>query len=751
LRTATAAVLALIAGLLALVPGLALAFDGHNAQGQPCWATRGTINGVFHTAELGCVADASAPAIRVLRGGDGTLYVSEGTSAWTMTPGSISDDEAAAMAASGELDGAIPSPLLSTTAPAPLEAVQTSDGTVYLRQEGNAWLLVPEVASDADVAGLNIIGEITSTIAAPGLGGPLPDSAPQPPTLAAPAPALAPATALAPAPQVLVQGAAAPAPALAAGVVVTTCTEASLNAALAGAGSIAFSCGGPATITITRTKSIAANTSIDGGGQVTFSGGGSTGSQFRLFDVRSGVTLSLSNLTVRDAFVPTEAGGAIRSQGTLNATNVTFLNNVAAGGGAILTFGSGATLNVTNSTFTNNSADTPQVGGNGGAIDQRDGQVTISGSTFGGNHAQRGGNGGAINTLGLGHLSVAASTFTNNAAHFSGGAIASGNVLALTGSTFSSNTAYDGGALWSGGTGSNVDGATIQGNTASDNGGGIVTGGGTLAVTNSTLDGNTAGQFGGGIANTFTSLTVSNARITNNHAGADGGGINTTNKLAIDHATLSGNVAAGNGGAVGQKAFGLRNTITASTLSGNRAGNAGGALMTLAGSLFTDDSTITNNTAQRGGAASLSADMGFSNTTIANNTASFTTGGVYNSAQYQAVFFSTILANNTVGERSQNCNTTQPSLGYNLDGDGTCSLTSSTDLNGIDPKLGPLQDNGGPTQTMLPAADSLAVDAGGPSTPEPQFGFACPAADQRGTSRPQGHACDIGAVETAPR
>jgi hypothetical protein len=62
LRTATAAVLALIAGLLALAPGLALAFDGHNAQGQPCWATRGTISGVFHAAELGCTADASAPA-----------------------------------------------------------------------------------------------------------------------------------------------------------------------------------------------------------------------------------------------------------------------------------------------------------------------------------------------------------------------------------------------------------------------------------------------------------------------------------------------------------------------------------------------------------------------------------------------------------------------------------------------------------------------------------------------------------------
>jgi predicted outer membrane repeat protein len=528
-----------------------------------------------------------------------------------------------------------------------------------------------------------------------------------------------------------------------------TCTEAGLNAALAGGGSITFNCGGPVTITITRTKSIAANTSVDGGGQVTFSGGGSTGSQFRLFEVRPGVTLSLSNLTLRDAFVPTEGGGAIRNQGALNVTHVTFLNNVAASGGAILTFGSAAAVHVTNSTFSNNSADTPQVGGSGGAIDQRDGQVTISGSTFAGNHAQRGGDGGAIHTFSLGHLSVTTSSFTNNVAHFSGGAIASGNAMALNGSTLTGNTASDGGALWSGGTGSAVSGSTIRANRATDDGGGIMTGGGTLAVTRSTLDGNTAAQFGGGIENTFTSLTVSNSRITSNRAGADGGGINTSNQLAIDHTTLSGNVATGNGGGVAQKAFGLRNTITASTLSGNRAGNSGGALMTVAGSIFTYDTTIANNTAQRGGAAALGANMGFSNTTIAHNTASFTTGGVYNPAQFQAVFFNTIIANNTVGTRSQNCNSAEPTLGYNLDSDGTCRLTRRTDINRVDPKLGPLQKNGGPTQTMLPAAGSRAINAGGPSTPEPQFGFRCLATDQRGARRPQGRACDIGAVETA--
>jgi hypothetical protein len=61
LRTTSAVVLALISSLMALAPGLALAFDGHNGQGQACWATRGTIDGVFHAAELGCVKDGSNP------------------------------------------------------------------------------------------------------------------------------------------------------------------------------------------------------------------------------------------------------------------------------------------------------------------------------------------------------------------------------------------------------------------------------------------------------------------------------------------------------------------------------------------------------------------------------------------------------------------------------------------------------------------------------------------------------------------
>ena len=54
--------------------------------------------------------------------------------------------------------------------------------------------------------------------------------------------------------------------------------------------------------------------------------------------------------------------------------------------------------------------------------------------------------------------------------------------------------------------------------------------------------------------------------------------------------------------------------------------------------------------------------------------------------------------------------------------------------------LGPLQDNGGPTETHLPLTGSPVIDAGSPDCP-------LPATDQRGVARPEGAACDIGAVE----
>ena len=81
------------------------------------------------------------------------------------------------------------------------------------------------------------------------------------------------------------------------------------------------------------------------------------------------------------------------------------------------------------------------------------------------------------------------------------------------------------------------------------------------------------------------------------------------------------------------------------------------------------------------------------------------------------------------------------SLGHNLDTDGTCGLRDPSDLNGVDPLLGPLANNGGFTQTQALLAGSPAIDAG------QRFS----GSDQRGLPRFQGASSDAGAYEVQLR
>lgn len=81
--------------------------------------------------------------------------------------------------------------------------------------------------------------------------------------------------------------------------------------------------------------------------------------------------------------------------------------------------------------------------------------------------------------------------------------------------------------------------------------------------------------------------------------------------------------------------------------------------------------------------------------------------------------------------------------GHNFADDASCNFTDATDTpSGGDPQLEALADNGGPTQTRLPAATSPLVDAIPEQDCDPASGT-----DQRGVERPQGSGCDIGAVE----
>jgi hypothetical protein len=98
---------------------------------------------------------------------------------------------------------------------------------------------------------------------------------------------------------------------------------------------------------------------------------------------------------------------------------------------------------------------------------------------------------------------------------------------------------------------------------------------------------------------------------------------------------------------------------------------------------------------------------------------------------------------------SRQCNFAAPtSLGHNIDQGDSCGFDQPTDQENTDAELGPLDEEGGsPAHPLLvgsPAIDAIPLDDCLDSEDMPLL------TDQRGVDRPQGSACDIGAVELVP-
>jgi hypothetical protein len=223
--------------------------------------------------------------------------------------------------------------------------------------------------------------------------------------------------------------------------------------------------------------------------------------------------------------------------------------------------------------------------------------------------------------------------------------------------------------------------------------------------------------------------------------------------VTVTDSTLTGNSTNGRGGAIFSQALGRFGTLTIidSTLSGNSAGSFGGAIFSsgIGTTVTVTDSTLTGNSTNGSGGAIfndnfVSATMSVTSSTIRGNSAA--TGGGIDNASGFGVFQirNTIVAGNIAGV-GRDLDGALTSLGHNLIGDGTGgSGYDPTDLvgtsdNPIDPKLGPLQDNGGPTQTMAPLLGSPAIDAGDNTD--------APPTDQRGAPRIFNGTIDIGAYE----
>ena len=447
--------------------------------------------------------------------------------------------------------------------------------------------------------------------------------------------------------------------------------------------------------------------------------------QFQIFDVPASSTITISGLTVAHAMNATPAA-------TKDASG-----NPAVKGGAIVNDGK---LTLTSDVVSNNVATTSASGTDvlGGAVFS-DGTLTLSNDQFTGDAANnsssnQAADGGAI--FSSGNLTVTNSTFTNNSVTQSnsslgradGGAIDSEGTLSLTGSVLSGNTVTGastgaGGALEVNADGSNtatIFACTFNDNTSSATGsfgtafGGGIDGSGTVNITDSTISGNTASGAGPS-------------------SGTDGGGLDFHSSDSATETAV---------------------TIINSTVTGNAATGPFAA-----GGGFNDE----------GGDFSQ-----FVNSTVADNSATATTGKGFGGGIEEGdgndniSLFNTIVAGNTVSsggtgpdvDGDLTSNRANPVISdHSLirigDGSGITNGTSGnqvgTSASPIDPKLGPLQNNGGPTETMALLAGSPAIDAGNNNKALDANGLPL-TTDQRGTGFPRiiNGTVDIGAFEVLP-
>lgn len=345
-------------------------------------------------------------------------------------------------------------------------------------------------------------------------------------------------------------------------------------------------------------------------------------------------------------------------------------------------------------------------------------------------------------------------------------AVTSGVTATLRGMilTKGKSPSFGGGAILNAGT-LTVDHCTISASTAIDHGGGaILNWDGTLTITNSSINGNgaTIDSRGGGV-NNFGTLVVTNSVFSNNYALDTGGAIFNVVEANITNTFFSGNTA-NTGGAISSDATVLN--VTNSTFSSNGSILSGGGMVLNGPATIANSTFVGNTSGARGGGILNMSTMTLSNSTFVSNSAVSQGGGIYNWVAGMAIYNSTfsdnyappglgggiyndgtmnyvntIIANSPYGGDCINggggVNTVNNN---NLVEDGSCRAS----LNG-DPKLGPLANNGGPTQTMVLLAGSSAINAGNNVY---CAGSVVNNLDQRGVTRPRGGRCDLGAVES---
>jgi hypothetical protein len=267
------------------------------------------------------------------------------------------------------------------------------------------------------------------------------------------------------------------------------------------------------------------------------------------------------------------------------------------------------------------------------------------------------------------------------------------------------------------------------------------------------------GNNGGGAIETEHGdyeLSITGCDFVDNAAGG-GGALSTLNsQVEITDSTFTGNFLAAsvaNVHAWGSAVWigsGVTTSIERSTFSLNSSlrANTRAALLAATNDLQILNSTIDLN--PLGGITSIAPEVLIANSTISNNGAY----GVEVTGPESVSFAirNSIIADNELGCIFDVFGLLATSASYSLDEDDSCGFFPSADnLLGVDPKLGALANNGGPTRTKSPLPGSPALDAGHPAAPGGPG--TCLSTDQRGVARPQASIfggiarCDMGAVE----
>ena len=312
-----------------------------------------------------------------------------------------------------------------------------------------------------------------------------------------------------------------------------------------------------------------------------------------------------------------------------------------------------------------------------------------------------------------------------------------------------------------------ISGITIANGSAFPNVGLLGYGGGvlnlgTLTLDNSVVSNNAAHLCGGGICNRGTA-TVTNSRVIDNYSDHSGGGIgNYQGTLTIHRSTVSSNDSLFYGGGVSNRWSTTACNVSDSTVSGNHTGDSGGGIFS-EGRLTVTSSTVSGNTSDgHGGGIADEGILNVRSTTVANNRAdvdgnsSGLGGGIFFQYDYP-ILRNTIVAANYRGAaltdddlRIGAWGELDTSTAFNLIGaGGSAGLVNGVNSNQVgvsNPGLGPLQNNGGSTETHALLAGSPAIDKGS------SFGFTI---DQRSFLRPvdiasianAGDGADIGAYE----